>query len=215
MHGNKNEKKKDFFTLVVVAIIIFLLLAGLASADKYMTENIVQIITDTGRGSGFLFANGVVLTARHVLEDANDVMIIYEDKKSEESNRILRDPRYDIALIKVKRRCPDLIRFSSYTPKLGETLYMHGYPYDFGLMRLSKGISASKRYDAPERYYKENGWNKFFLGDFTSSPGNSGSPVFNEKREVVGMLVAGYENLHIVLDAHIVYVFVRANGYKN
>jgi serine protease Do len=181
-----------------------------AFADKFMSDNIVQIIReDEGRGTGFMYDDGKILTARHVIADCNAVVVIYTDKKEEYSTRLILDPRADLGLISVRRKCEQKPTISYETPAIGTTIYIHGYPYAFEVLRLTRGIVSSTTIHSRAEINRDHGWEYFFLVDAIFAAGNSGSPVFDDNLNVVGVAVGRYDNVFLCVSANKLADFVR------
>jgi S1-C subfamily serine protease len=190
--------------------LLSIVLSVSAFADRFLTDNIVQIIReDMGRGTGFMIDDGKILTARHVIADCNAVVVIYTDKKEEYSTKMVLDSKADVGLIRVRRKCEQKPTISYETPDIGTTIYVHGYPYAFEILRLTKGIVASDVIRRSDDVHKDRGWEYFFLTDAVFAAGNSGSPVFNDEQIIVGIAVGRYDNVFLCVPAERVADFVR------
>ena len=78
---------------------------------------------------------------------------------------------------KVKDRTP--LKIATSKVRLGDEVHMLGHPMGLPMKHTSEGFVFD-----PQQ-------NRSFLTDLDAFAGNSGSPVFNKKNEVVGVLVAG------------------------
>lgn len=148
-------------------------------------------------GSGFIISkDGYIITNNHVIDGADKVEVALNVIKRNESTKetftakiIGRDPRTDIALIKidVKRDLPFAYLGQSTDLKKGDWVVAIGNP--FGLDRsVSLGIvSALGREISPNENRR---FDDFIQTDAAINFGNSGGPLVNLKGEVIGINTA-------------------------
>lgn len=144
-----------------------------------------------GFGSGVIVSpEGVILTNNHVVEEANVVLIRFQDGRQVESAQILRDPKTDLAIVKLKPEdAKDLAVAAlgdSDKAEIGDWVLAMGSP--FGLTgTVTAGIISAKGRTPPElnMLYKD-----FIQTDAQINPGNSGGPIVNLDGEVVGINTA-------------------------
>lgn len=138
-------------------------------------------------GSGALIsADGLVLTNNHVIHKRNELDVRLGDGRSFTSNVLGRDPRGDLALLKIKG-ADDLPYFKigdSDTLSVGDLCVAIGNPFGKGFVdqnpTLSFGVvSALHQY---QRNYSDA-----IATDAPINPGNSGGPLINMKGELVGI----------------------------
>lgn len=148
-------------------------------------------------GSGFIISkDGYIITNNHVIDGADKVEVALNVMKRNESTKeiytakiIGRDPRTDIALIKIdtKRALPIAYLGQSSDLKKGDWVVAIGNP--FGLDRsVSLGIvSALGREISPNENRR---FDDFIQTDAAINFGNSGGPLVNLKGEVIGINTA-------------------------
>ena len=159
-------------------------------------ESIVQVSvlrgeSDGGMGSGFVYSDeGYVITNRHVVQDAEKVMITFLDGEAYIGNVVGSDRDLDIAVVKVEPTNtylqPIKIGDSSEL-KVGEKIAAIGNP--FGLSgSMTSGIVSQMGRLLPQ----ETGYSipDVIQTDAAINPGNSGGPLINMKGEVVGINTA-------------------------
>jgi len=145
-----------------------------------------------GIGSGFVISpDGYVLTAAHVVEDAESFTVTVLDPRGwpEELPATLvgSDPLTDCALLKLKadRKLPSLVLGSAEDVDVADWVVVIGSPY--GLERsVSVGVvSAKGRTDIIPG--SRTSFVDFIQTDAAINPGNSGGPMLGLDGKVVGI----------------------------
>ncbi len=141
-----------------------------------------------GLGSGFIVSeDGYILTNNHVVEEAAEVKVRLRDEREFTAKIIGRDPKTDIALIKIEvpgARLPAVKFGDSDRLEVGEWVLAVGNP--FGLDHsVTAGIISAKG-----RVIGAGPYDEFLQTDASINPGNSGGPLVNMNGEVVGMSTA-------------------------
>lgn len=138
-------------------------------------------------GSGFIIdKDGYILTNNHVVEKASSIRVTLTDGKEYEAKVVGRDPKTDIALIRInaKNSLPVAAIGDSDKLEVGDWVLAIGNP--FGLERtVTCGIVSAKG-----RVIGQGPYDDFIQTDASINPGNSGGPLFNLKGEVVGVNTA-------------------------
>jgi len=142
-------------------------------------------------GSGFVIdKEGYIVTNHHVVKDAETITVIFYDESEAEAKVIGKDPKTDLALIKVDvdRKLPEAQLGDSDALRMGDWVLAIGNP--FGLKyTLTAGIVSAKGREIGAGPYDD-----FIQTDASINPGNSGGPLINMKGEVVGInsaIIAG------------------------
>ena len=146
-----------------------------------------------GIGSGVIVdPRGFILTNNHVVQDADEIKVVFEDDHELPAEIVGTDPKTDIAVIKVK---PDArMKAQGLTAaqlgnsdqlEVGEWVMAVGSP--FGLKQtVSAGIvSAVARGNVGIAEYED-----FIQTDAAINPGNSGGPLVDLDGRVVGINTA-------------------------
>jgi serine protease Do len=138
-------------------------------------------------GSGFIIdASGIIVTNNHVITDAVEITVGLSDGSRLPAEVIGRDPKTDIALLRIKPRKP-LIAVSfgdSDTARVGDWVLAIGNPFGLGGSVTAGIISARNRELAAEIY------DDFIQTDAAINRGNSGGPLFDMDGHVVGVNAA-------------------------
>src|SRR5687768_1189404 len=138
-------------------------------------------------GSGFIIdGDGSILTNNHVVENAQKIVVKLADEQEHEAKVIGRDPKTDIAVIKIEAK-------TKLTPanfgdsdglEVGEWVMAIGNP--FGLdSTVTSGIVSAKG-----RHIGQGPYDNFIQTDASINPGNSGGPLLNLRGEVIGINTA-------------------------
>ena len=141
----------------------------------------------TSLGSGFVIdAQGYVITNNHVIQDADEISVILQDESRIDAKVIGRDPKTDIAVLKVEpsdKLKP--IRFGdSDHARVGDWVVAIGNPFGFG-GTVTAGIISARGRDINAGPYDD-----FLQTDAAINRGNSGGPIFNLQGEVIGIATA-------------------------
>jgi len=140
-----------------------------------------------GLGSGFIISeDGYVVTNNHVIDKADDIEIILEDGEKYAAIIIGKDPKTDLALLKIESENPlPYVEFGdSDSSEIGDWVIAIGNPFGLG-HTVTAGIISAK-----ERILGIGKYDDFIQTDAPINPGNSGGPLFNLKGEVVGVNTA-------------------------
>ncbi len=140
-----------------------------------------------GVGSGVVMnREGYILTNNHVVEDADQIKVKLASGKEYEGKVIGRDPKTDLALVKIEGASDlhPLKLGNSDDLKVGNWVVAVGSP--FGLEQtVTAGIVSAKG-----RVIGSGPYDNFIQTDASINPGNSGGPLINMKGEVVGINTA-------------------------
>jgi S1-C subfamily serine protease len=142
----------------------------------------------TATGSGFVLdKKGFVLTNAHVVEDANDIIVGFEEGNEVEAKVEGSDPSSDLAVLKVDTN-PDKLKpldlGDSGKVKVGDPTVAIGNP--FGLDRtVTTGIVSAiqRQIQAPNGFSIDN----VIQTDASINPGNSGGPLLDANGKVIGI----------------------------
>ena len=140
--------------------------------------------TVNSMGSGFIIdATGLIVTNNHVVEGANTIQVHMQDGTMMKAELVGRDPKTDIAVIRVKpeKTLPTVNFGDSDKTRIGEWALAIGNPFGLG-GSVSLGIISARKRDINSGPYDD-----YFQTDAAINKGNSGGPLFNMNGEVVGI----------------------------
>jgi serine protease Do len=137
-------------------------------------------------GSGFVISkDGYILTNHHVVDQAQEIQVLFADRSEYKATIVGTDRRSDLALLKIEAKHLDALELAdSDDLKVGAWVLAIGSP--FGLdYSVTAGIVSAKGRSLPT----DQGENyvPFIQTDVAINPGNSGGPLFNLDGEVVGI----------------------------
>lgn len=138
-------------------------------------------------GSGFIInETGYIVTNNHVVEGATEIKVTLATKEEFDATLVGRDPKTDLALIKVKNSKPlPIVPFgNSDALEVGEWVLAIGNPFGLGHTVTSGIVSAKGRIIGAGPY------DDFIQTDASINPGNSGGPLFNMRGQVIGINTA-------------------------
>ena len=138
-------------------------------------------------GSGFVISDeGYIVTNNHVVESADEINVLFRDGTKKPAEVIGRDPKTDLALIKVEAG-DDVVAAplgDSDKVRVGEWLMAIGNP--FGLEHtVTVGILSAR-----ERNINAGPYDEFLQTDASINPGNSGGPLIDMSGRVIGINTA-------------------------
>ncbi|MDP2800221.1 MAG: DegQ family serine endoprotease [Deltaproteobacteria bacterium] len=138
-------------------------------------------------GSGFIIdKDGYIITNNHVIERADQIKVRLADEREFSAEIIGRDPKTDLALIKIDsfRDLPSVTMGDSDALSIGDWVITIGNP--FGLNHtVTAGIVSAKG-----RVIGAGPYDDFIQTDASINPGNSGGPLLSVRGEVVGINTA-------------------------
>jgi serine protease Do len=129
---------------------------------------------------------GYILTNNHVVENADQIKVKLVDGKEYEGKVVGRDPKTDLALVKIEgvSDLHPLPLGNSEDLKVGSWVVAIGSP--FGLEQtMTAGIVSAKG-----RVIGSGPYDNFIQTDASINPGNSGGPLINMRGEVIGINTA-------------------------
>ena len=146
-----------------------------------------EIRVEVATGSGILVhPEGFVVTAAHVVEGAQGIMVAFKDGTQTAADVISLSRTEDLALLKVyevPRGVKPVVLGDSDAVKVGQRVFSIGAP--LGLEHtLTSGVVSGVRHDPKPRGLTPG---NVIQTDAALNQGNSGGPLFNENGEVVGI----------------------------
>ena len=146
--------------------------------------------TQQSLGSGVIVdVSGLVVTNNHVIEGMTEVKVALSDKREFEAEILLRDPRSDLAVLKLKDKGPfPVVELGdSDALEVGDVVLAIGNPFGVGQTVTHGIVSALARTQAGISDY-----GFFIQTDAAINPGNSGGALVDMNARLAGINSALY-----------------------
>ena len=153
--------------------------------DMFYGRSQGQQRVQIGTGSGVIISpDGYIITNNHVINGANEIEIVLNDKKTYTAELIGTDASSDIALVKVDATDLPYVAFGdSDNVKVGEWVLAVGNPFNL-TSTVTAGIISAKGRDLAN---KNNKIESYLQTDAVVNPGNSGGALVNTHGELIGI----------------------------
>jgi serine protease Do len=147
--------------------------------------------TSTGTGF-FVSSQGHIVTNYHVVENCTNFAVAHEGSLSQSARLITSDSRNDLALLRVTGLTPSAVPDLRIGVRLGENIYVYGFPLT-GMLASSGNFTIGSVSAVAG------------MGDDTTmvqitapvQPGNSGGPVLDQHGNVVAVVVSKLNALRV------------------
>ena len=150
-----------------------------------------QIYPQDGAGSGFVInPDGQILTNHHVVADAQQLTVKFSDQKEYKAKILGKDPRSDLALIKIDagRKLTALRLGDSDSLLVGQKVLAIGNPFGYeGTLTTGIVSSLNRTIQTEESRTPLEG---MIQTDAAINPGNSGGPLLDSHGNVIGINTA-------------------------
>jgi len=138
-------------------------------------------------GSGFIIdKEGLIFTNNHVIEGTDEILVMLEDGREFPAEVVGRDPRTDLALVRIDTdfELQPIPLGDSDALGVGEWVVAIGNPFGLG-NTVTAGIVSAKY-----RRIGVGAYDSFIQTDASINPGNSGGPLLNTAGKVIGINTA-------------------------
>ncbi len=187
--------------LLITSILIFSSVQSQNECNERLKKEVANISTlEYSSGTGFFINPTMLVTNKHVIQHAKEIYItinINNKPKQVKAELLIYGKNLDIAVLEVKLpkgvTNNNFFKIANKKPSLGEKVYVLGYPSPDILgsnIKLTEGIINSTTGFADDT--------SLYQISAPIQPGNSGSPLLNNKKEVVGIVVSSYTNGQLV-----------------
>ena len=154
-----------------------------AAVAEALLPSMVQIETQSGLGSGFIYEDGHILTAAHVVDGFDTVNVRFADGSQRQGNVVGADADHDIAVIAVDTEGIPAARLAlDQQLEVGQLAIALGSPWGLEQTVTSGVISAVSR-----PLVGPNSAQVLIQTDASINPGNSGGALASRDGEVIGV----------------------------
>jgi serine protease Do len=177
-------------------------------------------VSSMGLGSGVLIRKDMVLTAAHVVGNAEEIMVQLFDGQAVPAKAVRISKIADVAVIQLLKplKNPQIATMgNSDETRIGSEVFVIGAP--MGLpFSLSRGVISGRHYEENKTYAGKI--LEFFQTDAAINTGNSGGPMFNYKGEVIGIVSSilsrsgGFEGIGFAATSEIAQTLLSSKGAK-
>ncbi len=183
---------------------------GIPAAVLYHSESVVCIKAKSGstplQFSGFIInKKGLIVSTAHSLKGIHEVLVIMNNSQELKGHLVKMDSYRDLILIDINRKVNSSISFTKARNLLGigEKVYSIGCPLNHQ-GRVLSGII--------DRLLKQENKLPLWQVDMETLPGSSGSPVFDAKGNLVGIVKGrfrGTDSVGFLIPLETVIEFLR------
>ena len=172
-----------------------------------------QVISSLGSGV-IIKPDGLIVTSHHVINNAQEITVVLSDKREFEATVTARDPRSDLAFLRIKNSdaLPFLELRDSDSLEVGDMVLAIGNPFGVGQTVTGGIISALARGAAGVSDYQ------FFIQtDAAINPGNSGGALVDMNGRLIGVNTAiysktgGYQGIGFAIPANMINSLLSSN----
>ncbi len=183
--------------------------ANLEDTIGLAIQSVVSIISDEGRGSGFLVDSRTVITNHHVVGSAKNVLVKLSNGSALSGTVERIAENHDLALVRLDRELADRksLELSPVSAvRVGQEVYVIGSPMGVLESSVTRGIvSAVRPFEGAT----------LVQTDAAINPGNSGGPLLDRSGRVVGiatMKVAEGESIGFAVAADHALELIQGGG---
>ncbi len=145
-------------------------------------------IPPTSLGSGFVVdaEKGLIVTNNHVVKDAEEVRVTFQDDETLVAKIIGKDEKMDLAVLKVEtdKKLTAVSFGDSDKMRVGDWVLAIGNPFGLG------GTVTAGIVSAQQRNINAGPYDDFIQTDASINRGNSGGPMFDLNGKVIGINTA-------------------------
>jgi len=161
-----------------------------------------------GAGAGIIIGSGQILTNAHVTGRSQKLRAVLADNRETEAIVAARDPRVDLALLRIPLNGYPTAALAHGPPRPGEIVFAFGHPWGIRNVLTAGVVSAltvarTLHGDFP-----------LIRSDLQLAPGNSGGPLLNAAGEVIGlnaMIFGGDQS--VAIPASVIRGFLEKSGF--
>ena len=140
-------------------------------------------------GSGVIISeDGYIITNRHVINNAKEIEVVLNDKRTYSAKILGEDSNSDLALLKIEENKLPFLEFdNSNNLRVGEWVLAVGNPYNLNSTVTAGIISAKSR---KINILNDGGIESFIQTDAAINSGNSGGALINTNGNLIGINTA-------------------------
>jgi Do/DeqQ family serine protease len=199
---NKNQKEKENNRPNFIEASEHAIQAVVHIKSKYISNEIYGYIDpfygkrffnqpkeNIASGSGVIISqDGYIITNRHVINNAEEIEVVLNDKRTYNAKILGEDSNTDLALLKIEESKLPFLEFdNSNNLRVGEWVLAVGNPYNLNSTVTAGIISAKSR---KINVLNNGGIESFIQTDAAINTGNSGGALVNTYGNLIGINTA-------------------------
>jgi S1-C subfamily serine protease len=138
--------------------------------------------------SGIVYQPDLVLTADHVIEHDEDILVAISGTTQSKARLVGRDPGSDLALLKLESTFPTVARVANTDGRVGQLTLALARPSLEGIQTSLGVISAI---GGPVRNRRGGLLERYLQAEVNPMPGFSGGPLIDAEGAVIGLNTSG------------------------
>jgi len=149
----------------------------------------MRAIPQRASGSGVIVSqDGYIITNNHVIEGANEIKVVLNDKSSYTAKVIGSDASSDLAVLKIEgKNLPFILYGNSDDVQIGQWVLAIGYPLNLETTVTAGIISAKGRTLGLNSRKSKTPIESYLQTDAAVNQGNSGGALINTRGELIGI----------------------------
>ncbi|MEY2829567.1 MAG: hypothetical protein RIQ33_1425 [Bacteroidota bacterium] len=157
--------------------------------DDFFGNSPYQMMPQQSSGSGVIISSdGYIVTNNHVIDNADKIDVVLNDKRTFSAKLIGKDPSTDLALLKIEEKELPFIYFgNSDSVKVGEWVLAVGNPFNLESTVTAGIVSAKGRNINIIKDKTNTAIESFIQTDAAVNPGNSGGALVSTNGELIGI----------------------------
>ena len=179
-YQENNMENKNIFSLLSDGIV-----------DAVETGSIGTVLVNSRSrlpASGVAYQPNLVLTADHVVENEEDIVITSADRQQFKATLVGRDPGSDLALLKLEGATLTAAQVSHKEARIGQLALALGRP---SLEGVQVSLGAISSMGGPVRNGRGGLLEKYLQAEVNPLPGFSGGPLIDTEGSVLGINTSG------------------------
>jgi S1-C subfamily serine protease len=142
-------------------------------------------------GSGFVYADGLVMTNAHVVAGVSEPTVsIAGTGPAVRATVVVFDPTLDVAVLRIPRLNAPALGFASTPAERGQDAVVAGFPEDGPLTATPARVRGSVRAIGEDIYGEQAAAREVYALRAEVRPGNSGGPLLDAAGAVLGVVFA-------------------------
>jgi S1-C subfamily serine protease len=171
----------DVFARISDAVVVVY-----TETTEYQFTGQAVAVSVPGTGSGVLISPNQIMTAAHVVQAANQVVVVFPSGGEFQATVTASSETHDVALLRLERAVATTpaVLGDSDAMRIGEEVFVVGAPLGESHTLTVGHLSAHRE----RAGLLGTSTVEFLQTDASINPGNSGGPMFNMDGEVVGIV---------------------------